>query len=130
MGHRGLLSAKLFTDLDKIEEGDTFTIDVLGQTLTYQVYHICIIEPDDLSNLTIEEGRDLCTLVTCTPYGINTHRLLVQGERLETTSKLRISSDALVFDPVTVTFVVLFPVLMLIFFIMMLPKKNHQKQKK
>ncbi|MBO5556855.1 MAG: class C sortase [Oscillospiraceae bacterium] len=80
-GHRGLPSAKLFTDLDKMREGDLFTITVLNQTITYQVDQIRIVEPGDVSELSIVPGEDYCTLVTCTPYGINTHRLLVRGHR-------------------------------------------------
>ena len=82
-GHRGLPRARLFTDLDKLVEGDTFTITVLDQTITYEVDQIRIVLPEDLSNLEIEPGKDYCTLVTCTPYGINTHRLLVRGHRID-----------------------------------------------
>ena len=81
-GHRGLPSAKLFTDLDKIKEGDRFTITVLNQTITYEVDQIRIVEPGDISELATVPGRDYCTLVTCTPYGINTHRLLIRGTRV------------------------------------------------
>ena len=82
-GHRGLPSARLFTDLDRLVEGDTFTVTVLDQTITYQVDQIRIVLPSDLSNLNIDQGKDYCTLVTCTPYGINTHRMLVRGHRIE-----------------------------------------------
>ena len=82
--HRGLPSAKLFTDLDRVERGDTFQVVVLDQVLTYQVDFIKVIEPTDASDLQIIEGGDYCTLFTCTPYGINTHRLLVRGVRIET----------------------------------------------
>lgn len=82
-GHRGLPRAKLFTDLDKVVEGDTFTITVLDETLTYEVDQIRIVEPSDMSDLNIEAGADYVTLITCTPYGINTHRLLVRGHRVE-----------------------------------------------
>ena len=81
-GHRGLPSARLFTDLDKLREGDTFTITVLNQTVTYEVDQIRIVLPEDLSNLNIEAGQDYATLITCTPYGINTHRMLVRGHRI------------------------------------------------
>ena len=81
--HRGLPSAKLFTDLDKMEVGDTFTITVLNQVLTYEVDQILIVEPAQLESLNIVDGEDYCTLLTCTPYGINTHRLLVRGHRIE-----------------------------------------------
>ena len=82
-GHRGLPSAKLFTDLDKLVEGDTFTITVLNRTITYEVDQIRIVLPADMSDLTIESGSDYVTLVTCTPYGINSHRLLVRGHRID-----------------------------------------------
>ncbi|MBQ8929535.1 MAG: class C sortase [Oscillospiraceae bacterium] len=82
-GHRGLPSARLFSDLDKLMEGDLFTITVLTETMTYQVDQIRIVEPEDMSDLNIVSGGDYCTLVTCTPYGINTHRLLVRGHRIE-----------------------------------------------
>ena len=82
-GHRGLPSAKLFTDLDEMEIGDRFTITVLDRVLTYEVDQIKVVLPEEISELTIREGKDYCTLVTCTPYGINTHRLLVRGVRVE-----------------------------------------------
>ena len=82
-GHRGLPSAKLFTDLDKLVEGDTFTMTVLDQTCTYEVDQIRIVDPKDMSNLNIVQGGDYTTLVTCTPYGINTHRMLVRGHRID-----------------------------------------------
>ena len=82
-GHRGLPSAKLFTDLDQMQEGDLFMVTVLNQTVTYKVDQIRIVDPEDVSELQIIPGEDYCTLVTCTPYGINTHRLLVRGVRIE-----------------------------------------------
>ena len=82
-GHRGLPSAKLFTDLDKIKEGDRFSITVLNQTIMYEVDQIRIVEPGDIKELGAVPGMDYCTLVTCTPYGINTHRMLVRGHRVE-----------------------------------------------
>ena len=82
-GHRGLPSARLFTDLNKLAEGDHFLRYVLSETLTYEVDQIRIVEPEDISDLQIQEGMDFCTLVTCTPYGINTHRLLIRGHRIE-----------------------------------------------
>ena len=102
-GHRGLPSAKLFTDLDKLVEGDTFIIQTLDATLTYEVDQIRIVEPTDLSDLQIEEGKDFCKLVTCTPYGINTHRLLVRGHRIandEKATEIRVSADATQVDPI------------------------------
>lgn len=85
-GHRGLPSAKLFTDLDKLKEGDVFTFTVLNQKITYEIDQIHIVEPTDMSDLEIVEGEDLATLITCTPYGINTHRMLVRGHRVENES--------------------------------------------
>ena len=81
-GHRGLPSAKLFTDLDKLREGDLFTLCVLDQELVYEVYQILVTDPSDLSAIELVEGKDYCTLMTCTPYGINTHRLLICGRRI------------------------------------------------
>lgn len=80
-GHRGLPSAKLFTDLDQLEEGDEFYLHVLDETLTYVVDQIVVVEPEDMAELAIDLEKDYCTLVTCTPYGVNSHRLLVRGER-------------------------------------------------
>lgn len=82
-GHRGLPSAKLFSDLDQMVEGDTFTINIMDQTITYMVDQIRIVLPEETGDLAIEPGRDYCTLVTCTPYGVNTHRMLVRGKRIE-----------------------------------------------
>lgn len=103
-GHRGLPSAKLFTDLDKLVEGDIFMLHTLDATLTYEVDQIRIVEPTDLSDLQIEEGKDYCTLVTCTPYGINTHRLLVRGHRIanQDAMDVRVSADATQVDPIQV----------------------------
>lgn len=84
-GHRGLPSALLFTDLDQLETGDTFTLYVLDQKLSYQVDQILVVEPEDVSALAAEDGKDYVTLVTCTPYGVNTHRLLVRGSRIDNT---------------------------------------------
>lgn len=81
-GHRGLTSSKLFTDIDQMAEGDTFKLSVLGETLTYEVDQIRIVLPDELNDLKIEEGQDYCTLITCTPYGVNSHRLLIRGHRI------------------------------------------------
>lgn len=116
-GHRGLPSAKLFTNLDELVVGDEFVIRVLDETLTYQVDQIRIVEPSDLSDLEIEEGKDLCTLVTCTPYGINTHRLLVRGHRVETkksAESIRVTADAIQIDPQLVAPVVAVPILVIL----------------
>lgn len=81
-GHRGLPSARLFTDLDRLGEGDLFTVTVLGRTLTYQIIQIRIVLPEDTSEMDLYRGEDYCTLQTCTPYGVNTHRLLLRGKRV------------------------------------------------
>ena len=99
-GHRGLPSAKLLSDLDRLTEGDTFAIRTMDGVLTYEVDRIRIVLPSDVSELNVEPGNDLCTLVTCTPYGVNTHRLLVRGHRIETkdASAIRVISEAGVTD--------------------------------
>jgi len=121
-GHRGLPSAKLFTDLDKLIEGDIFILRILDEILTYQVDKISIVEPKDTEGLMIEEGRDLCTLVTCTPYGINTHRLLVRGHRIENIEEskvIRVTADAVQIDPMVVAPIALIPILFVFMIILM-----------
>ena len=86
-GHSGLMSARIFTDLEKLKEGDIFTLHTLGQSLNYEVDQISVVLPDELEGLSIEEGKDLVTLITCTPYGVNTHRLLVRGHRTSDSSE-------------------------------------------
>lgn len=99
-GHRGLPSARLFTDIDKIREGDTWTMTILDKTVTYQCDKISIVEPDDLSKLSIKKGKDQCTLITCTPYGINTHRLLVRGHRIPNADgNAALTADAIQVEP-------------------------------
>lgn len=121
-GHRGLPSAKLFTNLDRLAEGDTFVLRVLDEVLTYQVDQIRIVEPDDTDALQIEEGKDFCTLVTCTPYGLNTHRLLVRGHRIENQSQdesIRVTSDAIRIEPLIVAPVVALPILLILLLVLM-----------
>ena len=102
-GHRGLPSAKLFTDLDRLVKGDTFSISILNETFTYEVDQIRIVEPTDLSDLQADPEEDYCTLVTCTPYGINTHRLLVRGHRISNPQgEARVTPDAIIIRPVYV----------------------------
>ena len=100
-GHRGLPSAKIFSDLDKIEEGDVFYIRVLNEVLTYEVDQILIVLPEEMDSLQIDPEKDYCTLVTCTPYGVNTHRMLVRGHRIETQNEktLTITSEAFQIEP-------------------------------
>ena len=99
-GHRGLPSAELFSNIDQLREGDTFMLQTLGETLTYEVDQIRIVEPDELDDIEIVDGQDLCTLVTCTPYGVNTHRLLVRGHRVANDPDApRVVADARQIDP-------------------------------
>lgn len=114
-GHRGLPSARLFTDLDQILVGDVFTVTVLNETITYQVDQIRIVEPSDVSELMIIPGEDHCTLVTCTPYGINTHRMLVRGIRIEDIDeKVMVNADAVQVHPYVVIPSVVIPIVFLI----------------
>ncbi len=115
-GHRGLPSAKLFTELDRLVIGDTFLLKVLDEVLTYEVDQILIVLPEEMDALEIVEGQDLCTLVTCTPYGINSHRLLVRGHRVETKEEntIRVSGDAVQIDPVIVAPVVAVPMIIVL----------------
>ena len=114
-GHRGLPSAKLFTDLDKLGEGDTFTMTVLDRTVTYEVDQIRVVEPTDLSELQIEKGKDYCTLVTCTPYGVNTHRLLVRGHRVANVDgEANVIAEALQIEPIYIAPFVAAPILLVL----------------
>ena len=116
-GHRGLPSARLFTDLDQIVEGDTFTINVLNEVLTYEVEKILVILPTETDKLAIIPGEDEVTLMTCTPYGVNSHRLLIRGHRIETIydKKIKVSADALQVDSMKVIPAVFAPLLVLLF---------------
>lgn len=128
-GHRGLPSAKLFTNLDKLQPGDTFILRVLDETLTYEVDQILIVEPQETGSLRIEEGKDYCTLVTCTPYGINTHRLLVRGHRvdnIEEANTVRVTADAIQIEPLIVAPIVAIPISLLLLF-SLLPKQSKKK---
>ena len=130
-GHRGLPSARLFTDLNQLEVGDTFVLYVLDETLTYEVDQIRIVEPTELSELSIVEGQDYCTLVTCTPYGINTHRLLVRGHRVENASTgPRVTADAMQIEPVTVAPLVAIPLLLLLFIGLMVRTRRRKHSRK
>lgn len=111
--HRGLPSAKLFSDLDKLYVGDTFTITVLNEVLTYEVEEILIIEPTEVDKLAIIPNKDYITLMTCTPYGINTHRLLIRSHRIDTIykSNVKVSADAVQVDPMLVVPLISAPLL-------------------
>lgn len=126
--HRGLPSSRLFTDLDKLEAGDLFTVNVLDRVLTYEVDQILIVEPQVVEPLYVVKGQDYCTLVTCTPYGINSHRLLVRGHRVENVAQshtVRVTSDAMQIDPLLVAPVLALPILLILLIILLLPKRRQ-----
>ena len=128
-GHRGLPSAKLFTDIDKLMVGDTWTISVLGRVYTYEVDQIRVVEPTDLSNLQITDGKDYCTLVTCTPYGINTHRLLVRGHRIENAQgEMSVIADGVQIEPVYVAPFLAIPMLVLLFIFLMIMTSRTMRE--
>lgn len=133
--HRGLPSAKLFTDLDKLEVGDTFDVTILDRVTTYEIDQIRIVEPNEVDELFIEDGKEYCTLLTCTPYGINTHRLLVRGHRVDTSGQKAayITTEAYQVDTMIVALVVGISILViLMFFVFFSPnsKKKANKNKK
>lgn len=132
-GHRGLPSARLFTDLDQLRAGDTFSLHVLGQELTYTIRETMVVEPHETEDLMISEGEDLCTLVTCTPYGINSHRLLVQGVRGMTPEKakvMHITADAVPVRPVVAAAIAAIPLLMMVMLWLLIPGRNHGGDRK
>jgi sortase A len=130
-GHRGLPQSKLFTDLDKLVVGDVFMLRVLDETLTYEVDQIRIVEPDDIDDLAIVPGEDYCTLVTCTPYGINTQRLLVRGHRIENladSDSVRVTADAMQIEPVLVAPFAAVPIFaLMLLWVFRKPNKNKRK---
>ena len=131
-GHRGLPSAQLFTDLDKMVEGDIFVFHVLDEVLTYQVDQIRIVEPSETEDLMIVEGEDLCTLVTCTPYGVNSHRMLVRGHRIENIEAekvVRVTADAIQIEPMIVAPFVAAPMLLLLLIGLLWPKKKKKTRR-
>lgn len=129
-GHRGLPSAKLFSDLDQLTEGDVFLLQVLDETLTYEVDQIRTVLPDELDDLAIEEGKEYCTLVTCTPYGINSHRLLVRGHRVEnqaSASTIRVTADAMQIEPLLIAPLVAVPMLLVLLVMVLIPHRTKKK---
>lgn len=131
-GHRGLPSARLFSDLDKLREGDIFTIHVLNETFTYQVDQIRVVEPTDLSTLVVDPKKDLLTLVTCTPYGVNTHRLLVRGHRIENVDgAASVISDAVQIKAIFIAPFIAVPILLiLLIYILIVTSKFYQRRYK
>lgn len=129
--HRGLPSARLFTDLDEMQIGDTFTLSVVDRILTYEVDQILTVLPHEVEPLYVQEGEDYCTLVTCTPYGINTHRLLVRGTRIENAEEVvvkRVTADAVQIQPLLVAPMVAAPILLLLLIILILPKPKKKRR--
>lgn len=133
--HRGLPSAKLFTNLDELEVGDTFTVTVLDRVLTYEVDQISIVLPTETDLLQPVEGKDYVTLMTCTPYGINTHRLLVRGKRIENAENqkhIRVTADALRIEPIIVAPALAVPMLLVMLVVMLavphLRKRKNQRE--
>ena len=132
-GHRGLPSAKLFSDLDKMEIGDTFIIQTLNETMTYEVDQIRVVLPNQLDELHLVEGRDYCTLVTCTPYGINTHRLLVRGHRTgneEQALEIRVVGDALRIRPTLVAPALSAPMLLVLFIVLLVNSSRAERRRR
>ena len=132
-GHRGLPTAKLFTHLDRMEIGDLFTLHILDETLTYAVDKITVILPGELEPLNVVPGADLVTLMTCTPYGINSHRLLVRGHRVanpEDVETILISGDALRANAGVVAVFFAIPVLLAIFVLVLIRSPRPQKPPK
>ena len=131
-GHRGLPSAKLFTDLDRLQQGDIFLLHIYDPVFTYEVDQIHIVEPIDYGLLNIEEGEDLCTLLTCTPYGINTERLLVRGHRIANRSgdNSRITSDAAKVSTVLVAVGIGIPLLIISFIAVDVSERVPKRKKK
>ena len=130
-GHRGLPSAKLFTDLDELEVGDEFTITVLNKKLTYRIDQIKTVKPSETEDLQIESGKDYCTLMTCTPYGINSHRLLLRGVRVETAQDkpgIFVKNEAFRIDPLVVTPIVAVPMLVVVLIFVLV--RDHRSKKK
>ena len=128
--HRGLPSAKLFTNLDKMEIGDIFTVTILDRTITYQVDQILVVLPSKTEDLYVTKGEDYCTLVTCTPYGINTHRMLVRGTRIENieeAKKINVITEAYQIDPFIVTPAVAAPMLGALLVFLMIKSSKEKK---
>lgn len=129
-GHRGLPSARLFTDLDKVVEGDTWTLTVLDRTYTYECDQIRVVEPTDLSTLGMVEGKDYCTLVTCTPYGVNSHRLLVRGHRIANASgEANVIADAILIESVYIAPFIAVPMLIVLIIEMLIVTGRRRRKK-
>jgi len=134
-GHNGLPSARLFTDLERVVVGDTFVLNILGETMTYEVYDIETVLPYEIENIVVSEGKDLCTLATCTPYGVNSHRLLVHGRRTENAPEEEVSiaqaAEKNAFTPMLRMIVIaVLCVLVLLILLFVRPDKKKKRKKK
>lgn len=134
-GHRGLPNSRLFTDIDKLEEGDIFTITVLNRVITYQIDQIKTVLPSETDDLQIVPGKDYCTLLTCTPYGINSHRLLIRGERIDNIESddeeehiVFVPNEAMRIDPLVIIPIVAVPMLLVMFIILLIWSKIRRKR--
>lgn len=127
-GHRGLPSAKLFSNIDQLQKGDHFMLHTLNETLTYEVDQIRIVLPNELDDLKIVQGEDLCTLVTCTPYGVNSHRLLVRGHRVENDISTMINAEAVQVDKLIVASAVAVPMLVVLLIWMIVTTRKKKKK--
>ena len=130
-GHRGLPSARLFTDLDQMTEGDIFLLNVMNQTLTYMVDQVKIVLPHETEDLLIKEGEDYCTLVTCTPYGVNSHRMLVRGTRIDNIAEskvIRVTADAVRIEPILVAPALAAPILLVMLLMVLFPNPKKKRR--
>ncbi|MDE7506059.1 class C sortase, partial [Streptococcus agalactiae] len=130
-GHRGLPSSRLFSDLDKLKVGDHWTVSILNETYTYQVDQIRTVKPDDLRDLQIVKGKDYQTLVTCTPYGVNTHRLLVRGHRVPNDNgNALVVAEAIQIEPIYIApFIAIFLTLILLLISLEVTRRARQRKK-
>ncbi|XCP84634.1 class C sortase [Roseburia hominis] len=130
--HRGLPSAKLFSDLDEMMEGDIFNITVLNQMITYEVDQIRIVLPEEVEELKIDADKDYCTLMTCTPYGINSHRLLIRGIRTDAAgiTTAYVPADATQINPTAVSIVLAIPMVFILLIILLIDQRRCEKKTK
>lgn len=132
-GHRGLPSARLFSDLDQLNPGDLFMLRILDELMTYEVDQILVVEPHEVEALQVQEGKDLCTLVTCTPYGVNSHRLLVRGHRVENPEEavtLRVTADAYRIEPLVLAPLMAVPIFLVALWILSIAESVSRGRKR
>ena len=129
-GHTGLPSSKLLTDLVELEVGDTFKLDILNQKYTYEVDQILVVEPNEIDNLELVEGKQYATIITCTPYGVNTHRLLVRGVLKDDTVDANISSDAIIINSNILIQIISITLIIILFIVMIIIKRKRREKEK